>query len=290
MTLPEQVDILPVEAIGRPPIRRYHWEYFANTVTAAGIRLSKRAALKSPCWCAFEFRVDGRLAACDFSDYLLVHPKNAAYKHWFRYHYCAGHRAWGRLASFPPASFLDWDQYRDLIANHRYTAAGSTILHKQAIRRPTNTILVDQRRRRLGAQEILTRRFGSRVDTKTDPQPEFFAKAFDCLVSVHVPGSWAHMLDRGQHQLMGLGVCTVSPDIWTCCCGERPQPWLHYVPIRDDFSDLDEKVEWCDNHRDECRRIGEQAKAFFETHSTPEAIWGYVKQKMTAWHRSRSAC
>ena len=61
----------------------------------------------------------------------------------------------------------------------------------------------------------------------------------------------------------------------------RPQPWLHYVPIRDDFSDLAKKVEWCDGNRDKCRQIGQQAKAFFEAHSMPEAIWRYVKRRMS---------
>jgi len=81
---------------------------------------------------------------------------------------------------------------------------------------------------------------------------------------------------------MGLGVCTVSPDLWTWYCTERPQPWLHYVPVRDDFSDLVEKIERCDQNPHECRQMGGRAKAFFQTHSTPEAIWHHVKQRMLA--------
>lgn len=124
--------------------------------------------------------------------------------------------------------------------------------------------------------------FGDRVDTLVEPQAKFFEKAFGCLVSVHIPGSWPHLLDRGQHQLMAFGVCTVSPDLWTCCPGKRPQPWLHYVPIRGDFSDLVEKVEWCDRNRDECREIGQRAKAFFASHSTPEAIWQHIQRRLSA--------
>jgi len=31
--------------------------------------------------------------------------------------------------------------------------------------------------------------------------------------------------------------------------------WEHYVPIRSDFSDLLEKVDWCERHPEECQRM-----------------------------------
>jgi hypothetical protein len=33
------------------------------------------------------------------------------------------------------------------------------------------------------------------------------------------------------------------------------QPWINYVPIENDFSDIQEKFEWCESHQDECMQM-----------------------------------
>lgn len=40
------------------------------------------------------------------------------------------------------------------------------------------------------------------------------------------------------------------------------KPWIHYVPVENDFSDLNEKIEWCLQHEEECIRITENAHKF----------------------------
>jgi hypothetical protein len=37
------------------------------------------------------------------------------------------------------------------------------------------------------------------------------------------------------------------------------QPYVHYVPLKDDFSDLNEILEWCRNNDDTCKQISENA-------------------------------
>ena len=39
-------------------------------------------------------------------------------------------------------------------------------------------------------------------------------------------------------------------------------PNHHYVLLKDDFSDLEEKLEWCNNHQNECKKIVLNAKKF----------------------------
>lgn len=41
-------------------------------------------------------------------------------------------------------------------------------------------------------------------------------------------------------------------------------PWVHYIPVRDDFSDLDEKFEWCESHQQECEQIIKNSIDLFE--------------------------
>ncbi|MBA43094.1 MAG: hypothetical protein CMF62_03680 [Magnetococcales bacterium] len=38
------------------------------------------------------------------------------------------------------------------------------------------------------------------------------------------------------------------------------EPFVHYVPIKHDLSDLDEKIKWCDNNQDKCKEIVSNAQ------------------------------
>jgi len=38
--------------------------------------------------------------------------------------------------------------------------------------------------------------------------------------------------------------------------------WVHYVPVENDFSDLNDKIDWCIQNEDECIRIIERAHQF----------------------------
>jgi hypothetical protein len=45
---------------------------------------------------------------------------------------------------------------------------------------------------------------------------------------------------------------------------ENLQPWQHYVPIKHDFQDLPDKVEWAINHPEECKTITMNAKEYMK--------------------------
>ena len=40
------------------------------------------------------------------------------------------------------------------------------------------------------------------------------------------------------------------------------KPFVHYVPLENDFSDLEEKLEWCKQNDDTCHRISKHARRF----------------------------
>jgi hypothetical protein len=40
------------------------------------------------------------------------------------------------------------------------------------------------------------------------------------------------------------------------------KPYVHYIPIKGDFSDVVEKLEWCHEHDDECQQIAKNARMF----------------------------
>jgi hypothetical protein len=55
------------------------------------------------------------------------------------------------------------------------------------------------------------------------------------------------------------------------------QPYEDHIPIRADLSDLEEKIRWCRQNDDTCRKIGENAKAFYQKYVAREALLDYVE-------------
>jgi len=40
------------------------------------------------------------------------------------------------------------------------------------------------------------------------------------------------------------------------------QPWEHFIPVRPNFSDLLDKVEWCERHLDICHAVSKRASEY----------------------------
>jgi hypothetical protein len=54
------------------------------------------------------------------------------------------------------------------------------------------------------------------------------------------------------------------------------QPWVHYVPVAEDLSDLNERLEWCVTHDAECQEIAHQARVFYDTHLSRKGCLQYL--------------
>jgi len=52
--------------------------------------------------------------------------------------------------------------------------------------------------------------------------------------------------------------------IWRQWFYDDYKPWVHYIPVNDDFSDIDDKYAWCESHQEECKRIISNAKKLFQ--------------------------
>lgn len=49
------------------------------------------------------------------------------------------------------------------------------------------------------------------------------------------------------------------------------KPYVHYVPLRDDFSDLDEVVEWCRANQEKCKEITKNATEYMQSFLNQES-------------------
>ena len=50
-----------------------------------------------------------------------------------------------------------------------------------------------------------------------------------------------------------------------------------HVPVKLDLSDLEEKIQWCRDHDEECKKIGENAMKFYEKYVARSALLDYVQ-------------
>lgn len=54
------------------------------------------------------------------------------------------------------------------------------------------------------------------------------------------------------------------------------EPWVHYVPIKRDISDLQEKVEWARENDREAEKIAKNSAQFVRDNLLPEHIYCYM--------------
>ena len=57
------------------------------------------------------------------------------------------------------------------------------------------------------------------------------------------------------------------------------EPWVHFVPIANDFSDLADKLDWCRANDDECRSIAQRARKHAEWVYRPEYVGRVVARQ-----------
>jgi hypothetical protein len=60
---------------------------------------------------------------------------------------------------------------------------------------------------------------------------------------------------------MFSGSAVLSPaSTWETWFTRSFEPWVHFVPVAGDLSDLGELLEWCRAHDDECRQMAARAR------------------------------
>ena len=77
---------------------------------------------------------------------------------------------------------------------------------------------------------------------------------------------------------LGMGSVILLVDspyyIW---CRKMLEPYVHYVPVKRDLSDLIEQIKWCIDHDDECKEIANNAKLFYDTYLTKDGVLDYLQ-------------
>lgn len=135
--------------------------------------------------------------------------------------------------------------------------------------------------RRHHVHKLLKENFDN-VDVAADSdQLEFWQAHENCLAAVCVPGATNNMVDRGHLELMGLGVCTVSPELRTLFPRySQLTANHHYIQCADDYSDLVDILKRLEKNPAICRRTGANARQFYEKYYTPERYWQWILENI----------
>ena len=119
------------------------------------------------------------------------------------------------------------------------------------------------------------------IDANCD-QIDFWKAHRNCLAAVCVPGATNNMIDRGHIELMGLGVCTVSPKLLTLFPGRcELVPGKHYIQCADDYSDLVDILKDLEQNKPKCKQVGAAARSFYEEHYTPAQYWKWIMENLS---------
>jgi hypothetical protein len=188
----------------------------------------------------------------------------------FRFH-CYNSKK--NIIPFSPVSFYDWNQYLNLRKEINYIPFESDMIRN--CQRPYGNSIV----RRRSIQDKMYSKYCNRFDIEITGQVEYWKKINDCMIGFFIPGQNNNILDRGQFQYMAFGCCTMSPNLpeilpYNKNLNER------YLPLENDYSDVDDMIQYALYNRGELRHIGDKAKQLFEETSTPEKLIKWIKQNI----------
>jgi hypothetical protein len=54
-------------------------------------------------------------------------------------------------------------------------------------------------------------------------------------------------------------------------------PYVHYVPVKEDLSDLISQIKWCKNNDEKCEEIAHNARLFYEKYLSKDGILDYLQ-------------
>ncbi len=127
-----------------------------------------------------------------------------------------------------------------------------------------------------GSRHFLDARFSAIVQNNIDEDPDRLRELFESLgiLAPRIPQAefarYRYLVDIdgntnswGLLAKLAMGSCIlkVQSTYRQWYYGDL-RPWEHYLPIRADLSDLEDKVLWCREHDDDARQIAEAGKRF----------------------------
>lgn len=93
---------------------------------------------------------------------------------------------------------------------------------------------------------------------------------------IHIDGHVS--ANRISYELSMNSVVLIVESPWKYWFSELLEPYIHYVPIKADLSDLFDKIKWCKNNDNKCKTIANNAKLFYEKYLQKDGILDYLQK------------
>jgi hypothetical protein len=66
------------------------------------------------------------------------------------------------------------------------------------------------------------------------------------------------------------------------------EEYVHYVPVKEDLSNLIIQIEWCKKHDKECKKIAENARELYLMKLNKSGLFDYLENKLKLIHSNRN--
>lgn len=73
---------------------------------------------------------------------------------------------------------------------------------------------------------------------------------------------------------------------YKCWWDELLEPNVHYIPIKADLSDLEDKIRWCIANDQKCKEISDNATKWYNKYMTPDGICNVTARALTRFPQS----
>lgn len=75
-------------------------------------------------------------------------------------------------------------------------------------------------------------------------------------------------------------VILLADSEWRVWYKHMLKPWVHYVPVKADLSDLIDQIQWCRNNDSKCQVIVKNAKEFFDKYLQKNGVLDYMQKTL----------
>lgn len=85
---------------------------------------------------------------------------------------------------------------------------------------------------------------------------------------------------RLSYELSSGSVVLLADSQWKMWYYKFLEPYVHYVPVAQDLSNLKEKIIWCQRHDDECKQIVANAQKFYDKYLSMDSVLDYLQKEL----------
>ena len=108
-----------------------------------------------------------------------------------------------------------------------------------------------------------------------------FFDFFDHKYQLNIDGTVAAY--RLPYLLAGSGVVFKQESSYYEHFYSGLQPWVHYIPVKQDLTDLLPRIDWARKNDQKAKKISENAQKFAQDHLLPQNVLCYHAQLLARW-------